>query len=549
MDQLADLELHGLCLPEYLGGMNCPFVIYLLNAEIMGRADVSIMAHHSFHGGMAMAMLMYSVIEGSSQLDLEQGRLLSSRFDEPIREILAGRAWGSMDITEADAGSDMAQLRTRGEVDDAGAWTVTGQKIFITSGHGRYHFVLARTEDATADDPMAGLAGLSLFLVEAYSVDDSGDKVWRATVSRVEEKLGHHMSATVTVDFEQTPAQLIGKRGDGFKLMLLIMNNARISVGFESLGLCESAWRMARDYAQQRRSMGKAIARHEMLADWLDEMQTDIEGIRALAVAAAIREESCQRKTLEMLYLHGENSAERKALEVEVKALRWQSRLVTPLVKLRSSEKAVQIARRCLQIHGGHGYMTEYGAEKLLRDALVLPIYEGTTQIQALMATKDSLLWIMKNQGAFIRSMADARWRATTSDALGKRVAAIRYQALSAQRALILRILKRKFRTTKGLSLSDRRMAFTSWEPRTDFAPALLHAERLAQILTDAAIVEELHKQAVAHPERTSVLLRSLRRAEPRCRDLVYRIQQTGDALLDELENQDADIDMQAAAK
>ena len=135
-EKIKALELHGMCVPRELGGMNVPLVVYMLNAEMMSRADVSVMTHHSFHGGIAMAMLVYSLKEGTTEFDPETRRILKTRFEKGIREIASGQAWGCMDITESDAGSDMAALRAKAVQDAEGNWFVTGQKIFITSGHG-----------------------------------------------------------------------------------------------------------------------------------------------------------------------------------------------------------------------------------------------------------------------------------------------------------------------------------------------------------------------------------------------------------------------------
>ena len=145
----AELDLFGLTLPRELGGTNAPMLLYFINGELLARADVSVMSHHGFHGGIAMAMLALSLIEGSTEIDREQGRIVRTRWSAEMGEIASGRAWGSMDITEPDAGSDMAALRTIGVQDASGAWTVSGQKIFITSGHGKYHFVIARTGGAS----------------------------------------------------------------------------------------------------------------------------------------------------------------------------------------------------------------------------------------------------------------------------------------------------------------------------------------------------------------------------------------------------------------
>ena len=193
-EQIAELGLHGLCVPREFGGMNCPMMTYLIQGELISRADVSVMAHHSFHGGIAMAMLMYSAEEGTTAFNTDTMRIEHTRFQEQIEHIVAGQAWGCMDITEPDAGSDMGALRTRLYKMRQAIGRSREQKIFVTSGHGRYHFVVCRTED-TADDPM-GLGGLSLFLAETWTENEAGDRVELATLERLEEKLGHHASAT-----------------------------------------------------------------------------------------------------------------------------------------------------------------------------------------------------------------------------------------------------------------------------------------------------------------------------------------------------------------
>jgi alkylation response protein AidB-like acyl-CoA dehydrogenase len=440
-----------------------------------------------------------------------------------------------MDITEPNAGSDVGALHTRAVQAEDGSWSLTGQKIFITSGNGKYHIVLARTEasDDTAD-PMAGLGGLSLFLVEGWTEDADGNRVRQATMSRIEEKLGHHASPTVAVEFEDAPAKLIGKRGEGFKMMLLLMNNARISVGFEGLGVCEASLRMAKAYAAERVSMGKTIDKHEIIADYIDEMETTVAGLRAICVDAAFNEELAQRKRLRLLYMPPEDPDEKKALEREVKELAWKSRLNTPLLKYLAAEAAVEMSRKALQIHGGYGYTTEYGAEKLLRDSLVLPIYEGTSQIQALMATKDALQFILKDPGVFLRRLTQAQFDARfAAGPRVRRVAQLRLNVMLAQRNLMMRIAGKKASGLRGRPVSEWRAGFVDeWDMRTDFAPALLHSERLTQMMIDLRIADTLAKQALKFPERADLLERHLERAEPRSRFLLDQIRSTGDRLL-----------------
>ncbi|NJK33171.1 MAG: hypothetical protein HC927_12620 [Deltaproteobacteria bacterium] len=512
-ERIKELDLHWLTLPREFGGMNSPLLLYFIMAELMARADQSVMTHHSFHGGMAMAMLVFSIREGTTRFDPAQGKMVETRFREFIEEIGRGDAWGSMDITEPDAGSDMAALRCVGEQDEQGNWFVTGQKIFITSGHGKFHFVIARTEKpkpGSEDDPYAGLGGLSFFLVPAYADTPEGRKRY-VTVDRVEEKMGHHASATCAVSFDRSPAYLIGERGEGFRYMLTLMNNARIGVGFEALGLCEAAYRKALAYAAERPSMGKTIDRHEMIADLLDEMRTDIQGIRALAMAAAQYEEVATKLEIAAKHMPELAPIPQAELEREIKRLQRASRRATPLLKYLAAEKAVEMARRCMQIHGGNGYIAEYGAEKLLRDAMVLPIYEGTSQIQSLMAMKDTLTGVMKNPQAFLRDLAQARWRMLSSrNPLERRVAKL--QVLAAD---TIQFLLRKTAADKVRSLSDKPLTQWSqaflrdWNPKRDFAWAMLHAERLTRILADVQVAELLLEQANKHEERREVCQRA----------------------------------------
>ncbi|MBW1761904.1 MAG: acyl-CoA dehydrogenase family protein [Deltaproteobacteria bacterium] len=547
-DKIKELDLHGLPIPRELGGMNAPMMVYFINSEIMSRADVSVMAHHGFHAGIAMAALVLSALEGSTEIDPKTGRIIETRWKKAIEEIAAGEAWGCMDITEPDAGSDMAALRTIGEQDADGNWYVTGEKIFITAGHGKYHFVIARTEDADPDDPIGGLNGLSMFLVPTYEEDAEGKRKRIVQLSRVEEKLGHHGSATCGLVFDKAPAELVGQRGDGFKYMLTLMNNARLGVGFECIGLSESAYRVASEYAAERRSMGKTIDRHEMIADYLETMKTEIQGIRAMAVTACFHEEMAQKLALAIRY-GDPDEIEQQRMERLMKSHQRKARRITPLLKYFGAEKAVEHARTALQIHGGNGYMTEYLPEKLLRDALVMPIYEGTSQIQALMAMKDTLGAIIGNPQAFVRRLAQARWRSLSSrNPLERRVAQLQSLSFGAQQHLVLKTAGAKVKGLRGKPIAEWSDELTkNWDPKRDFAYAMLHAERLIQLLGETTIAELLLEQAERHPERAELLERHLERAEPKARYLHDRITTTGQRLLEKLSPEASEAARQAA--
>jgi hypothetical protein len=330
--------------------------------------------------------------------------------------------------------------------------------------------------------------------------------------------------------------------------MLLLMNNARIGVGFESIGVCEAAYRLARAYAAERRSMGKPIDRHEMIADYLDEMRADIQGLRAMAMHASYYEELGQRTKMAAMLTADEGSLERARLLKQSRAYSKKSRRVTPLLKYLAAEKAVEMARRGLQIHGGVGYTKDYAAERILRDALVMPIYEGTSQIQSLMAMKDAMSAIMKNPQKFLTRVAQSRWRSLSAlDPLERRVARITALSLSAQQHLIQRTATDKLKSLGKHKVSDwSRELLQNWEPKRDFAYAMLHAERLTRLMADASICEILLRQGRQHLERRDVLERYLERAETRCTYLHDEITTRGDRLLAQLASQS---DPDAAAK
>jgi 3-(methylthio)propanoyl-CoA dehydrogenase len=543
-DAIRQADMHKLCIPRELGGLNAPLLLYFLCGEMVARADLACMNHFSFHGGMAMAALAYSVNEGTTTFDMKEGRISSTRFAHEIGEIARGEAWGCMDITEPNAGSDMAALLTRAEQDEKGDWFITGQKIFITSGHGKYHFVIARTEAVKdPNDPFAGLNGLSMFFVKTYDDLPDGTRKRHVTLERIEEKLGHHGAVTAALSFERAPGRLIGKRGEGFKYMLVLMNNARVGVGFESIGLAEAATRMAKAYAEERRSMGKVIARHEMLADYLDEMQTDVQAMRALGVAGGFHEEMSRKLELIGKFLEGATAEETDRIKRELPKHRAAARRLTPLLKYLATEKAVEIARRNMQIHGGVGYTKEFGAEKLLRDSLVLPVYEGTSQIQSLMAMKDTLFGIIKRPQAFLTRMAQAQWRSLSArDGLERRVAKLQVLSMSAQQFLLTRTAAGKIKTLGDVPVAKWREVMTEqWDPKRDFALAMLHAERLTRILIDEAVAELLLEQAKAHPKRREVLERWLARAELRSKALYEEITTTGERILAQLQETGAE--------
>jgi 3-(methylthio)propanoyl-CoA dehydrogenase len=536
---LADMGAMGLTVPRRLGGLNAPVLINAVLLELLCRADASVASQFAFYGGIASSLLYYATDEGS--MEYQGGVPVKSRFDDQVRRMIAGKEWGAMVLTEPQAGSDLANLRTKAIPHADGSWRLQGQKIYITAGHGEHHVVIARSEDPVTHP---GLAGLSLFYVPAH-VDSAGKATPKDAVGAkanlviggIEHKMGQHSAVVATIHYEDSRAELLGQRGEGFRLMLMLMNNARIAVAFEALGTCEAALRIARAYAEERTTMGKAIARHEMIADYLDEMDVVIRALRAVTFDAAFHEEVGSRLKLSLKVQAPNSEDERKKIEQRSRTHAARARQLTPLIKYWGGEEAVRQSRMCMQILGGIGYIVETGAEKLLRDALIIPVYEGTSQIQSLMALKDNLQAAIKHPGRFARDIAETRLLSLrSSDPLEKAAARIKSHALSAMQTILSRIAADKL--GKQSISSWHGLLTKQWDPAVDFSFGLLHAERLTKLLTWSAAAEVLVSQAkaVEHtPDgraRMELAARFVERFEPRCVGVVAEIEATSGSLL-----------------
>lgn len=536
---LKKLGVYGLPVPRELGGINAPAVVYLAASEMIARADTSCMTHFGFHAGVAISLITYALRDPRSVV--KNGRLMSTPYDDVIADILSGNAWGCMVLTEPGAGSDLAQIKTTAVEQPGGLWKLNGEKIFITSGNGQYQLVLARSEDPQA---APGLKGLSLFLCRRKL-----DGKTNVRISKVEHKIGHHGSPTCVLVYEDSLGELIGRRGDGFEHMLLLMNFARLAVGFESLGLIEAAYRCAKEFAENRVTMGKSIDRHEMIADFLEDMDLTIHGLRALCFETAQKVERANRLEQILKFDPPSDEHERAELERKVVRAKRQARDLTPLVKYYGSEKSVEMSRLAMQILGGVGYTQEYAPEKLLRDALVLPIWEGTSQIQSLMVLKDQLMQGLRDPRRFIVKMARANWkRVAEQDALEKQLSRLFSYKYKALQTILVKIAKNKLRHTYELPIGAWTDAlFSQWDPKLDFAPGLLHAERLTKILADVAIARIMVKYAVKFPDRRERAEKFMRRADLRCRHWLAEIEEHGDELLAELASRGSE-DVKSAA-
>lgn len=514
-----EMGLHSLIQPREFGGLNVPFIIQCVLVEMTSQIDLSCFTNIAFSNAISEFLFMFSLLEGSTKL--KEGKIVECRFQKQIEEMVEGKTWGAMVLTEPNAGSDLGNLQTKAtRVGDH--WVLNGSKLFITEGHGEHHIVLARTEEAK--EGSLGLEGLSLFYVPMHRQTEQGERVENFKVGGIEDKIGLKGSPTCSLIYEETYGELIGEQGKGFNQMVRMMNGFRLGVGFQSLGMVQGAIAMAKDYAQVRHTMGKPIMDHELVADLIYDMETDLFGLRALAYETVSDFEIAQREEILLEFNETEKEVPDKEERRKVyKKLKHLVRKRTPLLKYLGSEKAVEFARLNMQIHGGFGYTKEYQAERLLRDALVLPVYEGSSQIQALMTLKDEMKEILKRPSQFLKNYFKScfYWLPFKSETekLFLRCDRILLKCLKQLLWGMIREKRRKVQASQGGLFKVLTLQFLkNWDPKTDFAFALLHSERLCRVITKVEIATILKKQATEFPDRQVFLKRYCTKILPEIR-------------------------------
>jgi len=345
---------------EEFGGQGLPFLLGVALEEMWCSANLAWSLCPLLTEGAARA------IEAHGSEALRQAYL---------PKMAAGEWTGTMNLTEPQAGTDLAALRTQA-VPDGDRYRISGQKIFITWGdhdmtENVVHLVLARLPDAPP-----GVRGISLFLVPKFLLKPDGTPGERNGVRAisVEHKLGIHGSPTCVMAFDQAVGFLVGELNNGLAAMFTMMNHARLGVGLEGVAVSERAYQRARDYAKDRvqgrvaGETGRApIIRHADVRRMLLTMKAYIEAMRSIAYVTAA--------DLDLARRHPD----------EATRARHQSRveLMTPVVKGWSTEMGQVLTSLAVQIHGGMGYVEETGVAQHLRDARITTIYEGTTGIQA----------------------------------------------------------------------------------------------------------------------------------------------------------------------
>ena len=277
-----------------------------------------------------------------------------------------------MDLTEPDAGSDLQRVMLKATYsEEEGCWLLNGVKRFITNGDSDIHLVLARSEEGTRDG-----RGLSMFI---YDKRQGG-----VTVRHIEHKLGIHGSPTCELVYKNAKAELCGDRKLGLiKYVMSLMNGARLGIAAQSTGVSQAAYNEALAYDKDRKQFDKAIIEFPAVYEMLARMKAKLDAGRSILYMTS--------RYVDIYKALNDISRERKLTPEERQEQKKYTRLAdafTPLGKGMTSEYANQNTYDCIQIHGGSGFIMEYKAQRLYRDARILSIYEGTTQLQVVAAIR-----------------------------------------------------------------------------------------------------------------------------------------------------------------
>ena len=347
--------LNGVPMPRRYGGLNFPTVPYSMASEIISAADA----------GFQNIWSLQDCIETLYEFGTEEQR------QKYIPRVCQGETM-SMDLTEPDAGSDLQRVMLKATYsEEEGCWLLNGVKRFITNGDSDIHLVLARSEEGTRDG-----RGLSMFI---YDKRQGG-----VTVRHIEHKLGIHGSPTCELVYKNAKAELCGDRKLGLiKYVMSLMNGARLGIAAQSTGVSQAAYNEALAYARDRKQFDKAIIEFPAVYEMLARMKAKLDAGRSILYMTS--------RYVDIYNELNDISRERKLTPEERLEQKKYTRLAdafTPLGKGMTSEYANQNTYDCIQIHGGSGFIMEYKAQRLYRDARILSIYEGTTQLQVVAAIR-----------------------------------------------------------------------------------------------------------------------------------------------------------------
>ncbi|MDM5340838.1 acyl-CoA dehydrogenase [Fictibacillus enclensis] len=335
--KMAGLGLMGIPIPEEYGGAGMDYTSYIIAIHELSKVSASVGVILSVHTSVGTNPILYFGNEEQKQ-----------RF---IPKLATGEYLGAFALTEQGAGSDAAALKTKA-VKKGDKYILDGAKIFITNaGAADTYIVFASTS------PEAGSRGISAFVVEKNTPGFS--------IGKKEKKMGLNGSNTCEIIFEQAEVPVenrLGEEGEGFKIALSNLEAGRIGIAAQSLGIADAGLQYSVEYAKQRKQFGKPIGAQQGLAFMLADMATKVEAAKLLTYRAA-----------------------------HLRNLGIPCKKEASMAKLVASQTAMKVAIDAIQVHGGYGYTKEYPAERLFRDAKVCEIYEGTSEIQRIVLSKQLL--------------------------------------------------------------------------------------------------------------------------------------------------------------
>lgn len=337
LNQMAELGLMGITVPEAYGGSGMDFTSYIIAINELSKVSAVIGVILSVHTSVGTNPILYFGTE-------EQKK-------KYVQKLAKGEYLGAFCLTEPSAGSDAASLKTRA-VKKGDRYIINGSKIFITNGgEADVYIVFAKT------DPSKGSRGITAFIVEKNTPG--------LIIGKDEKKMGLHGSRTVELTFEnmEVPEEnRLGEEGEGFKIAMANLDVGRIGIAAQALGIAEAALEAAAKYANERHQFGKPIIANQGVAFKLADMATAVEAARLLVYRAAdlrSRGLSCSKEA--------------------------------SMAKLFASQTAREVAIEAVQVFGGYGYTKDYPVERYFRDAKITEIYEGTSEIQRLVISKHLL--------------------------------------------------------------------------------------------------------------------------------------------------------------
>ncbi len=484
--EAVDIHFFSLTTGSEFGGLDLPVALNMMAFTFIGRACLASSSQLNFFPSMIDMLERFCTPEDGHRL---------------IPQIMRGEISGSMALTEAEAGSDIGSLITTAQKTDNGKYLITGNKIFISNGGGGFSFVLARIKGAPS-----GIKGISLFLVEQW-LDIDGEKKANYRIIKDELKMGMRGSFTCQMAFENSVGKLIGKENEGLPLMFHLMNMSRIGAGGQASGIMESCLHYVKKYALERKQFGVNLLELPLYKNNFKQWEVESDAFRAFYIDSLNsftlyhRLDLKKRKTGE-LNRHEEKNLDQALINV---------RLLTPLVKYYGTELAVEISKKSIQALGGHGFMRDHSVERLHRDSFGPLLYEGTSQVQALMVFKDLVKNILKHPTDYFGPLFTGP--AASLSLVGQDIYQREYIKIDRQfKRQLAKLFLKSMRPDEIFKIFERKM----WLAQDRIDKFIIHSESICQALCYIKTVQVLASHASFDNKRSELLFDYLKIIHPK---------------------------------